>query len=1010
MAAKLAFLGLFVVAVVSAMDHDSCFQPVTRIIKHQELLKSNLHVFSVEGITDYSQLVVDKRSHELLVGARDLLVRLNLDDLSIIESTEWRPRMQDIDRCQRKGESLEKCCNYIRVLLLQGERVFACGTNAFSPTCTWRQKSNLTLVEESVTGIARCPYDPSSNTTALFTQDGDLYSATVMDFTARDPVLYRTLGSSRPLRTAQLNSKWLNEPNFISSYEIGPWVYFFFRERAVEFSNCGKVVYSRVARVCKNDSGGQFLLEDNWTTFMKARITCTIPGEYPFHFNELQSTFYEESTQTIYGVFTTPSGVAHASAVCAFSLAHIEASFQGPFKYQQNSRSAWTNQINSNPHFNCNMQQSRNLQDAQKYQLMAGEVVPSNRVPLFVSKPQKPQLDRIVVDIVEGKYETYHVMFLGTEDGKITKVVRLPGTDTSCEIEILCVTPNRQCQPLKRIELHSEMGALYVGMSFGVVMVSVQRCHMYTTMKECVEARDPYCGWNTQTDACTTRPQDKDTLDLWIQEITACPVVNRAVDGDYGSWSDWFPCHDPTGDSKCQCRRRVCDTPAPKCGGLPCQGESIQVSNCSGTAVVVRNSGSWSEWSAWSVCSAKCNGGIQTRSRHCLGGSVCMGTPEESRECNKQLCRETRKTTRWTPWMIQNATQDSFLLKRYRFLCKAPVIDRSLLRIGRMKVEYQLCPYLSKTCWPTGGEESEVEQLNRLIGSFGGWTVWSPWLPCSVTCGSGGTQQRHRSCFPGNTQCTGESYQHQSCSGYTECPVDGGWSCWSEWSDCSESCGEGLHQRTRTCTNPIPAHGGRECEGPETVTEMCSVSECPDFDSSSGEQSSVPSSSRMYHMSGWKDWSRWTQCTKPNQLHRHRSRRCLVDEPTAGQCIGCIKELKLCDSPEKEPFPYAIPEVQRLQSQPELACSQQSAQPGAGVSPTLILIIALCSALIGAVSSVGVYRSWLKGCQAKKRRSSDNRDQFSDRFSDNDDDDYDCQHPSAFRHYKTEIRSNPIPS
>ena len=33
--------------------------------------------------------------------------------------------------------------------------------------------------------------------------------------------------------------------------------------------DCGRTVYSRVARVCKNDVGGRFLLEDTWTTFMK---------------------------------------------------------------------------------------------------------------------------------------------------------------------------------------------------------------------------------------------------------------------------------------------------------------------------------------------------------------------------------------------------------------------------------------------------------------------------------------------------------------------------------------------------------------------------------------------------------------------------------------------------------------------------------------------------------------------------------------------------------------------
>lgn len=72
------------------------------------------------------------------------------------------------------------------------------------------QRSNLTNIIGEVTGIARCPYNPQHNTTSLITEQGDLYSATVMDFTARDPVVYRTLGPSPALRTAQLNSKWLN--------------------------------------------------------------------------------------------------------------------------------------------------------------------------------------------------------------------------------------------------------------------------------------------------------------------------------------------------------------------------------------------------------------------------------------------------------------------------------------------------------------------------------------------------------------------------------------------------------------------------------------------------------------------------------------------------------------------------------------------------------------------------------------------------------------------------------
>lgn len=96
----------------------------------------------------------------------------------------------------------------------------------------------------------------------------------------------------------------LLEPHFVSVYEIGRFAYFFLRETAVE-NDCGKMVFSRVARVCKNDMGGRFLLEDTWTTFMKARLNCSRSGEIPFYYNELQSTFYLPEQELIFGIFTT---------------------------------------------------------------------------------------------------------------------------------------------------------------------------------------------------------------------------------------------------------------------------------------------------------------------------------------------------------------------------------------------------------------------------------------------------------------------------------------------------------------------------------------------------------------------------------------------------------------------------------------------------------------------------------------------------------------------------------
>lgn len=41
------------------------------------------------------------------------------------------------------------------------------------------------------------------------------------------------------------------EPQFVASFDIGEYVYFFFREIAVEIGFAPPTVFSRVARVCK---------------------------------------------------------------------------------------------------------------------------------------------------------------------------------------------------------------------------------------------------------------------------------------------------------------------------------------------------------------------------------------------------------------------------------------------------------------------------------------------------------------------------------------------------------------------------------------------------------------------------------------------------------------------------------------------------------------------------------------------------------------------------------------
>ena len=56
--------------------------------------------------------------------------------------------------------------------------------------------------------------------------------------------------------------------------------------------------------------------------------------------------------------------------------------------------------------------------------------------------------------------------------------------------------------------------------------------------------------------------------------------------------------------------------------------------------------------------------------------------------------------------------------------------------------------------------------------------------------------------------------------------VNGGWSTWSAWGSCSVTCGMGTRSRTRSCTNPTPSNGGASCSGISSQTQICNRNSC----------------------------------------------------------------------------------------------------------------------------------------------------------------------------------------
>ena len=59
--------------------------------------------------------------------------------------------------------------------------------------------------------------------------------------------------------------------------------------------------------------------------------------------------------------------------------------------------------------------------------------------------------------------------------------------------------------------------------------------------------------------------------------------------------------------------------------------------------------------------------------------------------------------------------------------------------------------------------------------------------------------------------------------------IDGNYTKWSEWSECSVTCGGGSQTRTRNCTEP--QYGGKYCSdlGSASETQDCNTDACGEF-------------------------------------------------------------------------------------------------------------------------------------------------------------------------------------
>ena len=286
-----------------------------------------------------------------------------------------------------------------------------------------------------------------------------------------------------------------------------------------------QAVYSRVARVCKNDNGGPHKHKTKWTSFLKARLNCSMPGAYPFYFDQVQAMSQVVSSKTddklIFGIFNTPENSITGSAVCSFRLSDIADSFDGPFKGQADTNSNWLPLArHEEPRTRPGQCQNNSRQLGDEYltfikenALMDEAVTSSTQTPHYIQTSPHERLTTIAVDPAVGLASPASgpadVLFVGTTRGRVLKMASYTdeaGLPATSLIEEMQVFPLHV--PVNNILLvrgaAGQLARLVVLSDHEVKSVPVERCGLQTEAGcgGCVGAGDPYCAWNIQRAQC----------------------------------------------------------------------------------------------------------------------------------------------------------------------------------------------------------------------------------------------------------------------------------------------------------------------------------------------------------------------------------------------------------------------------------------------------------------------------------------------------------------------------
>ncbi|XP_029473245.1 plexin-B2 isoform X2 [Rhinatrema bivittatum] len=486
---------------------------------------------SISFDTELNHLTINNDTDTVYLGAVDALYQLTAD-LQLKFNVTTGPELDDkmctppID--SKQCPNSKPTHNYNKLLLLDklNNRIVVCGS-IFKGICALRELENITVKlfyedssgeksfvasnDEKVATVGLVTTLPEQNSRALFVGKGNsqhdngiIISTRLLDFQEGKDI-FETYTDNSAFKYGSVST---SIQQFVKAFEDGGYVYFI-SSRLDKNTNKNRTLITRLCKKdlsyysyiemdleCKNEENAYNICQSVYIASPGEKLAQDLSnsgqyGSVAAHDKVLFAVFHKDNKD-------------RGSAICMFSLQQINE------KLEENRETCYSTQgnklINGKKVFykpygtdiTCEM---KDKNTAKNYPCGSDHLpYPLESIDGVVGIPVLQRETNVFTAVAVAVEDEHAVAFLGTSDGVIVKVFL---SSSPYEYDTIVLENNN---PVKNeLAFDAKQENLYAMIEKQLFRIPVQDCSHYSDCTQCLQAKDPYCGWCVVKGRCTRK-------------------------------------------------------------------------------------------------------------------------------------------------------------------------------------------------------------------------------------------------------------------------------------------------------------------------------------------------------------------------------------------------------------------------------------------------------------------------------------------------------------------------